>query len=596
MKKINRILCLTLALLLTFSAAMAETADTANTLPKKFLRQLTGGNGLRGKISLTASGVADWLNVLLPFTAADIQIHAIGEKQGDLYAETLTDDTWQIKLYAQNSAEQEVGTTWIYGDKSALYLSSALLPDTLLTLPVEQVNLLYQLFRGEYADLFFAFDPLGMTQPGANGNASAYEAIAKLMGVSEQVWTESWLPVLEKYFARLDQWLTAYGTPTFVTDEEGGVTVSVTYTIPADALKTEAKSIVGQMLFDSELQALLTAQVSPEVKDTYLNPSMAYYYEACIDALDMQGEVILTRALSAQGETVHAMVALPLPALPQTLTQPIGQLAADAFGLPYTDLLDGMTRISFTQDGGEMTIALTGTKRSLSLTAAEFAVDENNTALSGAVRVSPNVGVTEDSLSARYTFIYGHRLWQDESYVDHDATSFALTIEPDLDLLSPDDPFRNLYVDFSPLQIEFSADYRNNSFKENSPVQVNVSAALKLPDAEVAMDLVLRITTKLTMTTLPTAGAESLTDMSAERKAALVTLLTENAVDAMSTLNAARPESTVVPAADTPDEGASMADAPLESATPAPDAADTPDEGASTADAPAESATPAPDA
>lgn len=584
MKKINRILCLALAFLLAISGAVAETADTANTLPKKFLRQLTGGNGLRGKISLTASGVAEWLNVLLPFTAADIQIHAMGEKQGDLYAETLTDDNWQIKLFTENSNEQEVGTTWIYGDKNALYISSELLPDTLLTIPVEQVNLLYQIFRGEYADLFFAFDPFSLTQPGTNGNASAYEAVAKLLGVSEQVWADNWLPVLEKYFVHLDQWLTAYGTPAFVTGEEGSVTVSVTYTIPADALKAEAKYLVGQMLYDSELMTLLTAQVSPEVRDTYLNPSMIYYYEACIDALALQGDVILTRALSAQGETVHAMVALPLPALPQSLTQPIGQLAADAFGLPYTDLLDGMNRVSFTQDGGEMTIALTGTKRSLAVTAAVSAVDENTTGWSGSLRVSPNVGVTEDSLSARYTCTYGQRQWQDESYVDHDQTSFALTIEPDLDMLSSDDPFRNLYVDFSPLHVELSADYRNNSYKENSPAQVNVSAAVQLPDAEVAMELVLRITTKLTMTTLPTAGAERLSDLSAERKAALVAQLTENAVNAMSTLNAAQPESTVVPAADTPD----TADIP--------DAADTPDEGTSSADTLPESAASAPEA
>ena len=155
--------------------------------------------------------------------------------------------------------------------------------------------------------------------------------------------------------------------------------------------------------------------------------------------------------------------------------------------------------------------------------------------------------------------------------MDHDTTTFALTVEPDLDMLSPDDPFRNLYVDFTPIQIELTTDYRNNSFKENSAVQVNVSAAVKLPDAEVAMELVLRITTRLTMSTLPTAGAESLTDLTAERKAALVAQLTENAVSAMAGLNAAQPESTVVPAADTPDGGSSSADILPESATSSPE-------------------------
>lgn len=550
MKRINRILCLALALMLAFSAALAETAETANTLPKKFLRQLTGGNGLRGKVSLTVSGVADWLNVLLPFTASEIQIHALGEKQGDLYAETTGDDDWQIKLYAQNSDEQAVGTTWIYGDGQAIYLSSELLPDTLLTLPVAGVNLLYQIFRGEYTDLFFSFDPLGLTQPGANGNAAAYEAVANVLGVSDAVWTENWLPVLEKYLLQLDLWLASYGEPTFLTGDEGAVTVSATYTIPSADLKAEAKALVAQMLYDSELQALLADQVSAEVQAAYLDPSLLYFYEACIDALALEGDIVLSRAVSAQGDTVHAMVALPLPALPETLTEPIGQLAAAAFDLSYTDLLDGMQRIAFTQDGDEMTITLTGEKRSLTLTATETAVDDNNTAINGSLRITPNVGVTENSVSARYSCTYGHRIWQDESYLDHDMTSFALAVETDLDMLTPDDPFRSAYVDFAPLSVEFSADYRNNSFKENSAVQVNVAAAVKLPDAEVAMDMVLRITTKLTMTTLPTDGAENLADLTPERKAALVETLTENAVNVMSGLNGTLPEPTVVPAAE----------------------------------------------
>lgn len=586
MKRINRILCLALALMMIFSVVSAETSQTADTLPKRFLRQLTGGNGLRGKVSLTASGVADWLNVLLPFTASDIQIRALGEKQGDLYADTVTDDAWQIKLYTENSEEQEVGTTWIYGDKEALYISSELLHDTLLTIPVEQVNLLYQIFRGEYNDLFFAFDPLNMTQPGVNGNASAYQAIAEVLGVPETVWNESWMPVLEKYFLHLDLWLTGYGDSSFLTGDEGAMTVSATYTIPVEDLKAEAKYLVGQMLYDNALQTLLASCVTPEVQATYLDPSMIYFYEACIDALTLEGDIILTRAVSAKGETEHVMVGLPLPALPASLIKPIGQLAANAFGLSYTDLLEGMKRISFTQDGEELTISLTGEKRTLILTATETVVDENTTAMKGSLRVTPNVGVTENSLSARYSSTYGHRIWQDESYVDHDTTFFELSVETDLDMLSPDDPFRSAYVDFAPLSIGFSTDYRNNSYQENSPAQINITGAFKLPDAEVAMDMVLRITTKLTMTTLPTTGAESLAEMTQERKNALVEQLTENAVNAMSGLNAVQPESTVVPAAaptETPTEAPAEVPAETETVLPAEVTTDaptqTPDDG-----------------
>ncbi len=541
----KRILCLALCLMLAVTCAFAETADT---LQKKFARQLTGGNGIRGKISLTASGVAEWLNVLLPFTAADIQVRAVGEKQGEMSAEVSDDDDWQIKFYAENSAGEEVGTTWLYGNPEAMYFQSELLPGTLLSVPVEQVNLLYQLFKGEYTELFFAFDPMAMTVPGQNGNVSAYEAVADMLGISAQEWQEKWMPVLEKYFLHLDLWLTSYGDPSFMTGDTGAMTMSATYTIPAEDVKKEAKYIIGQMLFDNDLQSLILPYVTLEQQITYLNPSLVYFYEACIDDLPLEGDIILSREMSAMGELVSTTVALPLPVLPENLTAPVGELAAAALELPYDDLLAGMNRISFTQSAENKTLTLSGEKRTLTLTAVESTPDENTTVLSGSLRVTPNVGVDENSLSAAYTCTYSHRIWQDDSYLDHDMTTFELTVDPDLDMLSEDDPFRDTYVDFAPLSFAWSVDYRNNAYQENSAVQVNVAAAAKLPDAEIDLDMVLRITTKVTMTSLPVTGAENAETLTEERKGALLEQLTENAILTMSSLNAPVEENNAAPA------------------------------------------------
>lgn len=542
----KRILCLALCLMLALPAALAETADT---LPKKFARQLTGGNGIRGKLSLTASGVADWLNVLLPFTAADIQIRAIGEKQGDMSADVDDDDDWQIKLYVEDSEGQEAGTTWLYGDPNGMYFQSELLPGTHLMLPVEQVNLLYQIFKGEYTELFFAFDPMGMKEPGANGNVSAYQPVADMLGIPAEEWEASWMPVLEKYLLQLDLWLASYGDSAFETGDSGSMTMSATYTIPADALKKEAKYIIGQMLYDTELQNLLLPYVTMEQRITYLNSSMLYFYEACIDQLPLEGDIVLSREMSGLGENVSMSVELPLPALPDTLTAPIGEVAAAAFELPYNDLLAGMKRVAFTQKDNERTITIMGDKRTITLTAMESMPDEYTTVASGALRIMPNIGVDENSLSAVYSCTHSHNIWQDENYLDHDKTAFQLKVEPDLSMLSEDDPFRNTYVNFAPISLDLSVDYRNNSYQENSAVQVNVDAAAKLPDAEVAMALVMRITTKIPMNTLPTAGAEDFGTLTEERKAALLDTLTANAVQTMANLNAV-PEATVVPAAD----------------------------------------------
>ena len=74
----KRFLCILLCLLLAAPAAMADTYT-----PTKLFRQqfVTGGNDLRGTVSLTVSGVAEWLDVLMPFTASKLQVRIIGERQ-----------------------------------------------------------------------------------------------------------------------------------------------------------------------------------------------------------------------------------------------------------------------------------------------------------------------------------------------------------------------------------------------------------------------------------------------------------------------------------------------------------------------------------
>lgn len=531
----KKFLCIVLSAMLLFSFAAAETADT---LQKKFVRQLTAGYGVRGYASIRAFGAAEWLNMLLPFTATDVQIRAIGEMQRDMSENVMDDDDWQIKLFAENSAGQEVGTTWIFGDPAGMYFQSELLPGETLSVPVEQIHLLYQLFKGEYADIFFAFDPYALKEPGANGNVSAYGAVAELLGIEEEVWENEWFPVLEKYLLHLDLWLSSYGDPSFVTGESGSLTMEATYTIPAADLKAEAKYIIGQMLFDNDFQNLMLPYVTMEQRVTYLNPGMVYFYEACIDALPLEGDVVLSREMSSQGDIVSTKVVLPIPPLPETLTIPIGEAVAKMLELPYDDLLAGMNLLTIIQAGGEKSLMLSGEKRLVEVKALETPVDEHTIGLDGTLRIMPNVGVDENTVSAAFSYSYGNRVWQDENYLDHDTTTFDFSIEPDLDMLSEDDPFRNAYVDFAPLALNYTVDYRNNPYQENSAVQINIDGKAKLPDAELNLEMVLRITTKLAMTQLSAEGAKSLLNMTDADCAEILTTMTTNAVNMMANLGA----------------------------------------------------------
>ncbi len=535
--KMKRLLSLVLCLMLACSCALAETADT---LPKKFNRQLTGGNGIRGYMSITASGVADWLNNLLPFTATDIQIRAIGEKQGEMSESIRDDDDWQIRFYAKDSQDKEVGTTWLYGDPAGVYFQSELLPGSVLAVPVEQVNLLYQLMRGDYADLFFSFDPLAMKAAGAQGNVPAYQAVANLLGIPAEEWEAKWLPVVEKYFLHLDLWLAGYGDPFAMTGESGALTMSANYQIPAEDLKTQAKYVIGQMLYDNDLMTLLLPYVTMEQRMTYLNPTMVYFYEACIDALPLEGDIILSREMSARGEIVSAKVSLPIPQLPEKLAAPVNAAVAAIFGLSEADVMTGMNRIEITQLGTKRGIAFAGDKCSFSIAADVTNPDENTTSYDGDIRIEP-VGDGE-AVAAAFTCTTSHRIWQDEKYLDHDMTSFAFAVEPANEVLAEDDPLKGRCADFKPVGTKFSVDYRNNPYQENSAVQINYALDLMLPDASVQAEAVVRITTQMKMENLTTAGAENVLAMTKERKSALLEAFLDNASALMQNLSGASVE------------------------------------------------------
>jgi len=385
---------------------------------------------------------------------------------------------------------------------------------------------------------------MGMKAPGANGNASAYEAVAEVFGIPSEEWKSKWLPVLEKYFLQLDLWLTGFGDPSFMTGESGSLALSAAYTIPAEELKKEAKYIIGQMLYDTELQNLLLPHVTMEQRITYLNPQMLYFYEACIDAINLKGDLVLSREMSSLGEVISTQVTLPLPAVPQTLVGPVGEALAALFELPYTDLLTGMNQLTVSQKGKAREITLRGEKRTITAAMVETNPDADTAVQSGTIRITPSAGIQEEAVSAEFSCTYGHRIWQDEKYLNRDTTTFALQIKPALDMLGADDPFRSSYVDFHPVSVSCTVDYRNQPHDPNQaekPVQVNLDLDLQLPDAEVSATLIMRITKNVVMVEHATAGASDYATLSLEQKNEIRDTFIANAIQAMSNLNVAKP-------------------------------------------------------
>lgn len=539
----KRFLCILMCMMLIVPTALAST-DTTPT--KKFRQQVvTGGNGIRGTVNLSASGVAEWVEVLSPFAGATLQLRAIGEKQGDKNMSKLItdDDDWQVKLYAKDAQDEMRAVTYLYGGPEGLWLQSELMPEVLLTIPVKNVQLLYQLIDGETMNLLTAFDPLRLTSSqGASGNEQAYSAIAGLMQIDESEWTEQWEPVLAKYYTALDMWLSLYASEPVISGGAGSLTMSTSYTIPAEDLKAQAKYIIGMMVYDSELQNLLLPYVTMEQRMLYLNQSLVYFYEYCIDALPLSGNILLKREMTAKGETIGMSVSLPLTSLPEELTAPAGAMLAEILSLPYTDMLSNLERITFNQSGGDVSITVASPQRSISFILDETASNAETVHWEGFVRITPAVGSDEPPVSAAFTYKTSHKLWEDEEWVKHEDFTYLVSVEPDFSLSEADDPFRSSYVDFPPVSIDASFEYSLETDKSNRPVNLDVSIHAVLPDAEVGVQAALRTTNPWEHEVLPTNGGENLTKLSEARREELLELLTTNAVSIMTTLHAAPAE------------------------------------------------------
>lgn len=535
----KRFLCILICLMLVVPAAMAESYT-----PTKLFRQqfITGGNGLRGTVSLTASGVAEWVELLLPFTASDLQVRIIGEKQGAETSLVSDDDDWQMKLYAKDAQGEQKAVTWLYGGPEAVYLQSELLPDTLLTLPVKGVHIPYQLTDGDLTGLLTGFDPLSLLRGDQEGNATAYSALSELTQMSEEEWAEKWEPVLEKYYTMLDMWLAEYASATVVSGSVGSMTMRTSYDIPAEDVKAEAKALIGQMVYDYDLQNLLAPYFTAEQRSLYLNPALVYFYEFCIDAVPLQGSIILEREMSAMGETISMNVSMPLPQLPAELTAPLGEMLAEMFALPCKDIFAGLERISISQSGGDVSLSVSSPQRTISFIIDESAENAETVHWEGFVRITPAVSSDEPPLSAAFTYKSSRKLWEDEEYNTHEDFSWLLSVAPDLSLMEEDDPFRSRYVDFPALSLSAEIGYIK-SYKANAPVQLTIEAHAVLPEAEVGLSASLKVAERWEHEAMPTSGAENLMTMSAERIEAVRSTIITNAVKTMSTMNAV-PEAT----------------------------------------------------
>ncbi len=514
----KRILSTVLTLVMTLlmlGSAFAATEDDY-TLPEVMYQQFSVQNyPIRGSMALTASGTASWLDLFLPVTASTLHLRLLNLEESD---------DFQYQIYAEDDDGNQQGLTQLYRVGDSLYLRSALVPDTILTVSLNDSAL--QSILGT----------------SAGGNPSFYSVLLGIANQPSMVLENTWAPLLDAYLNSIELWLADYASdPTTITESDE-MRLQITYVIPAENVKALAKQLWHTFLYDQELLALIRPLMTEAQQDTYLNTSMLYFYDACIDALPLTGELRLSRTLSTHGDTLSVAVALPLPQNPW-----------------------GYTNLTFKQEEQTTTLMLMNEKQTLTLSVQKS--EDVEQPYSGYVSRMPAADAQDvKPLRAAFAFSYTHSETSDSSK-RYDNSEWKLLLTPDI----PEGE-EEQYETFEPITAELTLQY-NREKKEAAPVRLNITAGLHMAEADLTLRMALRTTGRWNALDLPTDGAQNVTGMDSTQ---LLSILS-TAMNSLTESFGSQPISVATPADLLEDEDASTStDLEITDDLPLPEAADTP--------------------
>lgn len=111
---------------------------------------------------------------------------------------------------------------------------------------------------------------------------------------------DEWLaPALETCLTRMDIWMEGYrGSTELGKLEDGTGTVSTQYRIAPSNVKAQLKQLILDVLADDDLIQRLKNHFGEEQAAQYLNPEWQPYYFAAVDALPLEGDLVIDRRVS----------------------------------------------------------------------------------------------------------------------------------------------------------------------------------------------------------------------------------------------------------------------------------------------------------
>jgi len=349
-------------------------------------------------------------------------------------------------------------------------------------------------------------DALAKITGAQEGNTpSLYSAMLNIMNIPQTTWEGKWEPALSAYETAIELWLEAYASaPSVKRAEDGSATVLVRYDIPGGAVKTQIKALWGNVLEDATLLPLLRGQMTQEQQDVYLNEHQKYYFDQVISDLALKGDVVLEREMTAKGEIIRTDIFFPLDH-------------------------DGWNGLTVKQNGASTAVALTGAEKTIELEMEQTAFTADSAAYAGKVCVTP-ANADQKGIAVAFTLVEIKTSSMDEDTRSHDVTSWSLKLQPD------ENHTGDSWTDFEPMEINARIHLHSKSLQYN-PVTLEISADVKLADAQASAVLELRTSSPWVLDDLPTEGARDVASLAEEERTQMFVELGLNGLTVLQMLN-----------------------------------------------------------
>ena len=368
----KRLWAMLLAALILF-AGLANAAETI-TNAEKLWKQLEAGSGFSADWSLDIADQNGNTILKKPFEGSMTYIYIRPDNEDEEAAGELC-----VTIADDEGTPIDAA---FYAEKGENYLRSSLLGDTWYRLPTgnKEDEDLTDHTKGTMNAILSQIGMPSIVKLGISA-ARGFQQSADLNNALDQLAIET------------DIWLESYRNSTVLGKTDDGKSIlTVSYAIPAQAIKTQLKELIQDVLSDSAVRTIMIDALNLQTAQKYLDSDYLSFYQDAIDALPLSGEALLERTVYISGGTAKLYLSLPL-----------------------YDAVAGECVISYNQQCGradepdEMTITLESGIRSVLISFQQYESMTGVSVLQGEFYSDPVGNSEEKSLSFGYVLTGSHQ-------------------------------------------------------------------------------------------------------------------------------------------------------------------------------------------